>query len=40
MTPLGTVGGADLTVSVSSLTESWPLTSLREATASLAPLFP
>lgn len=40
VTPLGTVGGADLTVSVSSLTESWPLTSLREATASLAPLFP
>jgi phosphoribosylformylglycinamidine synthase subunit PurL len=40
VTPLGTIGGTDLTVSLSSITESWPLASLREATSALAPLFP
>ncbi|WP_051221398.1 phosphoribosylformylglycinamidine synthase subunit PurL [Conexibacter woesei] len=40
VTPLGTVGSANLTVSLSSITESWPLASLREATSALAPLFP
>jgi phosphoribosylformylglycinamidine synthase subunit PurL len=40
ITPLGTVGGNTLTISVSSITESWPLTSLHEATSALAPLFP
>jgi phosphoribosylformylglycinamidine synthase len=40
VTPLGTVGGDTLTVSLSSITESWPLTTLRTATSALAPLFP
>jgi phosphoribosylformylglycinamidine synthase II len=40
VTPLGTVGGDALTVSLSSITESWPLAALREAHSALAPLFP
>jgi phosphoribosylformylglycinamidine synthase len=40
VTILGTVGGDSVTVSVSDLTESWPLSDLRTASESLAPLFP
>jgi phosphoribosylformylglycinamidine synthase II len=40
VTPLGTVGGDTLTVSISSITESWPLSILRESSTALAPLFP
>jgi len=37
---VGTVGGDTLEVAIASLRETWPLDELREAHASLAPLFP